>query len=1176
MRIPSALSVQQHPLLFGCILANVLAPAGARADPNLGLVARYRCETLEDGVLKDDSGKGNHLRAQGTVSLEPGKFGQAVRIGRAGYAQAAKSDSLELGGELTLEAWIRPEANPPSGMRILDRQTIGGNDGFMLDTWPEGHLRLIIAPGVLRAADPIPVGEWTHVAATYSETTGEMRLFMNGRVVAEGFASGRLRPSAHPLNVGASQGGGDRFHGLIGDPRITHRALDPDEIAAHAQGKEIEPPATATAGLEPLPVLTKNDKPQVDYAALCARNDLVYLRPARHPFEAMHLGNGNLGVCQWNAGGMAWQINNGRYRLGNEPVSSGKVTLTTPALAQERPARFEERLRLWDGVVTTRSEGPAGTAAAATFVAEGEDCLVFHCNESGAGPRVLRLHLWRDGAHFVKGPDWVAVTEHAPHQEEFLATDMALLVKVEGARVTAGQDDPRTLTLTFKDAPADYTVYVANALTRDGEEGALLAAHQVIARVQAKGYAQLLEERKAFWHAFWPRSFLHLTSRNGEADFLENLWYLFHYDLASMSRNTLCPKFNGGNWLVHEDHRWWGGNYWHQNTREIFWPVYASNHTDLSDPFFDLYWRMTDRARERGRGGFNADGFHFGECVPLDGGGIPKAPLTPGYGAHILTVGLEVALQAWWRYEYTGDEAFLRERVLPLLRGCLDFYLAYAKKGPDGKYHLEPANAQETYWAVKNPHQDLAALRWAIPLALELSRKVGADAALRARWQDLLENLAPYPVDPVKDVFRQADLKPTDKANNSENVENYGIYPFGVFGIGLPEYERAKNTFLNRPVQGMGNGWEPAAIAAARLGLADEAAKLELAHLYANMRFNNGGWYSPTAIMWAGTMPDVPYFDSPGVSAQALNEMALQSHAGLLRLAPAWPAKWDAQFRLRARGGFLVTAEVHAGTLRYALVESEWGGPCRLANPWGATAVVTCAGKAVLRSDKPVLEFATAKGKVYRVERAGAPLAAMKFAPLAPAPAAGAKFIGRRLPAWPNWNQSPFLGIDAEGRTPQRAAILRAVEGFRKRLSEATAGLADLSTGRAAVTVTQAKGEALPAPALVDGEVGGVPSVEVPAGQCVLLDLGAPRAVGALVFSRDRTGVMVDAPVRGYTLEGSPDGTAWTMLLDKSQSGAAPAGQVEPLQASARYLRLRLTGQYGRGTRLDEVTVWGK
>lgn len=238
-------------------------------------------------------------------------------------------------------------------MRIFDRANIGGSDGFMLDTWPGGQLRLITSSGYLQDTEPVPPGAWTHVAVTYSLEEGAARLYRNGRLAAEGVAAGKLNPSKWPLNLGASQGGGDRFVGLMDEARIYARALAPEEIQAHYEGREIEPPALAKATLAPLPAFLKGGKLQVDYAAQCARNDLVYLSPARYPFEAMRLGNGVLGVTLWNQGGMTWQLNHGNWRRGNEPLSSGKLTLTTPALGQEQPTKFDQRLRLWDGTVTT-------------------------------------------------------------------------------------------------------------------------------------------------------------------------------------------------------------------------------------------------------------------------------------------------------------------------------------------------------------------------------------------------------------------------------------------------------------------------------------------------------------------------------------------------------------------------------------------------------------------------------------------------------------------------------------------------------------------------------------------------------------------------------------------------------------------------------------------------------
>ena len=104
--------------------------------------------------------------------------------------------------------------------------------------------------------------------------------------------------------------------------------------------------------------------------------------------------------------------------------------------------------------------------------------------------------------------------------------------------------------------------------------------------------------------------------------------------------------------MIEKDSRWWGGGYWHQNTREIFWPTYGANHVELAQPFFELYGRAAACARQNGRVGLGVDGFYIPEWIPIN---VPAAKarreIKPpgGYTAFIFTVGLEVSLQAWWR-----------------------------------------------------------------------------------------------------------------------------------------------------------------------------------------------------------------------------------------------------------------------------------------------------------------------------------------------------------------------------------------------------------------------------------------------------------------------------------------------------------------------------------------------
>jgi hypothetical protein len=49
---------------------------------------------------------------------------------------------------------------------------------------------------------------------------------------------------------------------------------------------------------------------------------------------------------------------------------------------------------------------------------------------------------------------------------------------------------------------------------------------------------------------------------------------------------------------------------------------------------------------------------------------------------------------------------------------------------------------------------------------------------------------------------------------------------------------------------------------------------------------------------------------------------------------PAWPKGWDAQFKLAARGAFLISASRQNDQTEFVEIFSEKGGQCLLQNPW--------------------------------------------------------------------------------------------------------------------------------------------------------------------------------------------------------------------------------------------------
>jgi hypothetical protein len=89
---------------------------------------------------------------------------------------------------LTIEAWVKPE-QLGGGARLVDKITIGGSDGFLFDTHPGNSLRFICGQTQLNRKDALPAGQWTHVTAVADPAAGGCRLYVNGKLVADGTGS---------------------------------------------------------------------------------------------------------------------------------------------------------------------------------------------------------------------------------------------------------------------------------------------------------------------------------------------------------------------------------------------------------------------------------------------------------------------------------------------------------------------------------------------------------------------------------------------------------------------------------------------------------------------------------------------------------------------------------------------------------------------------------------------------------------------------------------------------------------------------------------------------------------------------------------------------------------------------------------------------------------------------
>ncbi len=151
--------------------------------------------------------------------------------------RAEHCDAIDLKESLTLEAWIKPQAMAHEGGRIIDKGTAGTTSGYMLDTFPGNSLRMIVRTTKYEATlgypAELPPGRWTHASGVFNAANGVMKLYVNGRNIADKtFKTGtQLVGNRHPLCVGSDHTGRNRFLGELDRITVYSRALTDDEIA---------------------------------------------------------------------------------------------------------------------------------------------------------------------------------------------------------------------------------------------------------------------------------------------------------------------------------------------------------------------------------------------------------------------------------------------------------------------------------------------------------------------------------------------------------------------------------------------------------------------------------------------------------------------------------------------------------------------------------------------------------------------------------------------------------------------------------------------------------------------------------------------------------------------------------------------------------------------------------
>jgi hypothetical protein len=477
------------------------------------------------------------------------------------------------------------------------------------------------------------------------------------------------------------------------------------------------------------------------------------------------------------------------------------------------------------------------------------------------------------------------------------------------------------------------TAALVTAVVSHREAGGPLATARRLATECSPNHLKTLRAaHDHWWRNYWERSVIDVGN-----PLIHRYYYGAYYLLACCCGDAgkVAPGLFG-NWLTTDTPAWRGDFHLNYNYQASWWGAFSGNRVELAasydQPLLDYLPAAREHARDIGQSGV---------VFPVGIGpwGIISDANFWGQKSNAAYAAINMIL----RWQATQDREYLRDKAYPFASEVAAFWEKYLRF-ESGRYVIRGDAAGEGTGDDLNAIQSLGLVRALFEFMVEASGVLEVDADRRATWRHILEHLSAFPTQERqgKTVFAYTEqgFRWGEACGNSIQLQH--IFPAGCLGLGsAPELlEIARETVRQLGTWGDGNAFASLYTQAARVGYDPEIILKELTgqlrspHALPNLYLSYGGGGIETC----------------GGITGAINEMLMQSHEGIIRLFPCWPAGRDAAFRdLRARGAFLVSARRISGIVCDVVVFSEHGGICRMALPWNYATVILSDNNGVIR-----------------------------------------------------------------------------------------------------------------------------------------------------------------------------------------------------------------------------------
>lgn len=423
----------------------------------------------------------------------------------------------------------------------------------------------------------------------------------------------------------------------------------------------------------------------------------------------------------------------GEFTENYEPL--GDLLLSFPGMTDDAVQDYLRELNLVDGVATTTFAVNDVDYARTTFVSHPAQMVVLRMTASQpvlAAEMTLTSqlrHLVRaEGCEIImttrcpsrslpsyhdKSPEAISYYD-APEHQGISAT--TILRAITDGQMKAGNGSLTIMGATwlelrlvcrsnfeaFDKFPGLSTVDHAALAYKDLDAAAHLSFAEMLSAHQTEFSALMNRqsiEINGECHDELPTDVrLRRYSDGAEDDSLPILLYQFgRYLLVSGSRPGTQALNLQGIWNDMMQPPWSSNYTTNINTEMNYWPAEICNIPGVHEPLFDLVDRLSITGGEVARVVFHARGAVTNHNTDLWGLATPVGLHKQGAAVY----GWFPAAYGWLsghlfeHYVYTADQAFLRERALPVLRNAAQFFIDTVSEDKDGYLTFRPAASPE-------------------------------------------------------------------------------------------------------------------------------------------------------------------------------------------------------------------------------------------------------------------------------------------------------------------------------------------------------------------------------------------------------------------------------------------------------------------------------------------------